>query len=110
MLNYLGVKSYIIPHYNLPMPPAACGYNYRSDKIFTLEYDGTMTYKGYGDKKSTQDVHRMNVYIPDAFMTRAYIHLTEEVNRKLKHKEITSLMPNIRGLLIKFNGLEFLEG
>src|SRR5579871_6525664 len=58
MMQYLNIWSFVIPSYNLQLPPEADGGNYRSEKIFRLLRSGLMNYSGSGDFTAGKaDVH-----------------------------------------------------
>jgi hypothetical protein len=111
MMEFLGIDYYTIPHYNLPMPSAAEGENYRPEKMFRLFPNGRMTYFGWGYvPRGIKDNITIDNLIPDQrYIDRAYIFLNDDVKEKIQEKTKFSGMKNIQKLLLKFNHLEFVD-
>ena len=111
MMGYLNIEYYIIPHYNLETPEELRGDKlFRSEKVYTMYKTGFMSYKGYSCGAGKPEVYMTGMMPPQAFLTRAYLHLLNDVDSKLKWKAAYSMMPNIRDLMVKFNGLDFING
>jgi hypothetical protein len=111
MMTYLNIEYYIVPHYHLEAPEILRNEKFfRSEKIYTLYRTGYMSYKGYPCGVAKPEVYMSGLTPPQPFLTRVYLHLMTDVNTKLKWKTQGSLMPNVRDLMVKFNGLEFVDG
>lgn len=116
MMTYLGKDSFVIPHHSLPLPFEADGENYRPSKIFRIFKNGLMEYHGYGLSYSRMNpsAGKMDITIgrippSDRWLTRAYIFLIDEVRDKVRVKTAFSHMKNVGKLVLKFNGLEFVD-
>jgi hypothetical protein len=108
LMTYLGMDSYIIPHYQLSMPDVVNGANFRPEKIFRLHRDGTMSYKGYGYGKIARDVELFGIKPDQRYLTRAYIEMIGEVRKKVKYYARRGGIPNLEYLILKFNGIDFI--
>jgi hypothetical protein len=119
MMEFLKLDSFVIPHYNLPLPFQADGDGYRPEKVFRLLNDGMMTYHGWG--VLSNNTHRgpitiTNIKPPERWIERAYVHLIIDCRVEVKRRTERSVRgkwsdyDKVRDLILKFNGLkEFVE-
>jgi hypothetical protein len=109
-MSYLGIDSYIVPHYNLPLPEEASGSNFRPEKIFRLYRNGTMSYQGYGYGATMKNIQIDNIVPSERYLTRVYLHMVGEARRRAKHRAKFGGIPNLEHLILKFNGIDFIDG
>lgn len=112
MMEYMGKDYFVIPHHNMEMPPDADGFGFRSEKMFRLMKDGTMTYTGWGWDPRTRNNGTIvvdNIKLDQRWIDRAYVFLIVDVRRKLRKAAASSSMKNVIDLIKKFNKLEFVN-
>lgn len=112
MMKFLGYTSYIIHHDGLPLPSVADGDNYRQTKIFRLYSSGTLYYHGTGYRVMGKDVPNIDIFEidpPQAFIDRAYSFIISTVRNKITSKTKDTGMKRIKELILKFNGLDFID-
>jgi len=116
MMTYMRMDSYVIPHHSLPLPFEADGENYRPQRMFRIYKNGLMEYRGWGLAYSRMsptggklDIMIGGIHPTDRWITRAYIFLIDEVRDRVVSRTITAKMKNAGKLILKFNGLDFIE-
>ena len=108
MMEFCNEYSFIIPSYNLVFPEEATGANYRSTAVFRLLRSGFMTYSGCGaDGRMTINIG--GIPLPQPWIDRAYIFLSERVKLRIKEKTIDWSMKHIPELMLKFSGCDFIQ-
>jgi hypothetical protein len=108
MMEYLKVWSFVIPSYNMAFPAEIDNVYWRPEKVFRFLRSGIMTYSGSGDLHKA-DAHIGGVMPTQAWIDRAYIHLTQLVQGKVKLQMGKSTFPHIGELLLRFNGMDFID-
>lgn len=115
MMDFLQRDSFVIPYYDLPLPQEADYDNYRPNKVFTLINDGTMSYRGIGvnDFSGNHDI-RMDIIITgikptQKWINRSYLFLCDDVMAKIRLKTQRATMRDIGKLILRFNGLSFID-
>jgi hypothetical protein len=115
MMDFLQKDSFIVPYYDLPLPPEADDKNYRPNKIFTLLNDGTLSYKGFGVKNfSGKNVLKKDIIITgikptQRWIDRSYLFLADDVRAKVRLQTQKATMRDVAKLVLRFNGLSFLD-
>lgn len=111
MMEFIGEYSFIIPSYNLPLPIEADGENYRPEKVFRLLRSGLMSYSGSGGmpKGVLPDINRGGIKPTQQWIDRAYIFLIKKVQLRITTKTAQCKMEHIQELLLRFNGLDFID-
>jgi len=110
MMEFCNEYSFVIPSYNLVLPEEATGSNFRSSSVFRLLRSGFMTYSGFGGaNKRIADINIGGIPLPQQWIDRAYIFLSEQVKLKTKEKAVGWNMKHIPELLLKFGGCDFIQ-
>src|SRR5271165_6229935 len=112
MMEFCNDYSFVIPSYNLNLPPEASGVNYRPEKIFRLLRSGFMSYSGTGfssTKGKLSDINVGGIPLTQQWIDRAYIFLSAKVKEKTKAKAGACKIKYIDQLLLRFGGCEFLQ-
>ena len=116
MLSYMRVEKYPIPHYNMLLPEVAMGSGYRPEKQFWFMQNGTIMYSGWGGYKdgdsykgASFDISHFGIKPNQQWIDRAYIHMTEDIVKRIKAKSKSTAIDNIEHLILKFEGLDFIS-
>jgi hypothetical protein len=112
MMEYMDILTFVIPHHNLPLPEQAEGIHYRAEKTFRLiRYNGKIHYRGWGCAPDgmKMDVNTYGINPPDQWIERAYLYLIDDVKNKVIRRTKTATMKNVGSLILRFNGLSFVE-
>jgi hypothetical protein len=112
MMDYLKLRSFVIPSYSMSFPTDIADFLYRPEKVFRLIWGGTMTYSGTGSKGniSLADVHIGGIKLTQPWIDRAYIHLVDLVTKDIERKiGNPPSFPRIGELLLRFHKLEFIS-
>lgn len=108
MMNFLKEYAFVIPDSNLTLPPEVSGEHYRTNRVFRLLRTGMMSYVGENVGTSNQTFLH-GIKMTQQWIDRAYILMLERIKQKLRINTKHCQMEHIQELLLRFNGLDFID-
>lgn len=116
MLKYMGINSFCIPAFDVPMPCSMNGY-YRPQRVWHIHSNGRLSYKGFGYERgkyniTVPDITREHI-VPispsfDQYIVSAHKFLVEDCKKRLNSQVRMSDIPLLRTVLKQFYNLDFL--